>query len=82
MTPTPYNCRQVLDELQDWLRREVEADAASAIEAHLDRCAPCRAHADFERRFQEVLARASAQERCPPELRARLLDAVRREAGH
>ena len=78
---TPYNCRQVLDELQDWLRREVTPESAAAIEAHLVLCAPCRAHAEFERRFQEVLQRAARPEACPPELRARLIAALRREAG-
>lgn len=78
---TPYNCRQALDELQDWLRREATPESAAAIEAHLARCAPCRAHSEFERRFQEVLARATAPEQCPPEFRARLIEALRRETG-
>ncbi|HWA41028.1 MAG TPA: zf-HC2 domain-containing protein [Gemmatimonadales bacterium] len=78
---TPYNCRQVLDELQDFLRQETTPESAAAIEAHLVLCAPCRAHTEFERGFQEVLARATREERCPPELRARLIEALRREAG-
>lgn len=78
---TPYNCRQVLDELQDFLRQEASPESTAAIEAHLLLCAPCRAHTEFERRFQEVLARATRQEQCPPDLRARLIAALRREAG-
>ena len=78
---TVYDCRQVLDELQDWLRREVTPESSAAIEAHLALCAPCRAHTEFERRFQAVLARAAGLERCPPELRERMVAALRREAG-
>lgn len=79
---TPFDCRRTLDELQDWLRREVTPETAAAVEAHLALCAPCRVHQDFEERFQKVLARASSAEECPPEFRARLLAALRREAGH
>lgn len=78
---TPYDCRQVLDELQEFLRQETRPESTAAIEAHLALCAPCRAHTEFERRFQEVLQRATRTEGCPPELRARLVEALRREAG-
>jgi mycothiol system anti-sigma-R factor len=77
----PFDCRRTLDELQDWLRREVTSETAAAVEAHLALCAPCRVHEEFERRFQVVLERASSGEQCPPEFRARLLAALRREAG-
>ena len=78
---TPFDCRRALDELQDWLHREATPDSSTAIEHHLAACAPCRRHAEFEQRFQAVLARASGQERCPPEIRDRLIAALRREAG-
>jgi anti-sigma factor (TIGR02949 family) len=78
----PFDCRRTLDELQDWLRREVTPETAAAVEAHLALCGPCRVHEEFERRFQAVLERASDGEKCPPEFRARLLAALRREAGH
>jgi anti-sigma factor (TIGR02949 family) len=74
-----FDCRRVLEELQDWLRREVTPDSAAAIEEHLAACAPCRRHAEFEQRFQDLLGRASAQEQCPPEVRERLVTALKRE---
>lgn len=77
----PFDCRRTLDELQDWLRREVSPETAAAIEAHLDLCAPCRRHREFEHRFQQLLERATAREECPPEFRERLMAALRREAG-
>lgn len=78
---TTFDCRRALDELQDWLRREATPESAAAITEHLAACAPCRRHAEFEQRFQAVLARATGPERCPPEIRQRLLDALRRETG-
>jgi mycothiol system anti-sigma-R factor len=77
----PFDCRRTLDELQDWLRREATAETAAAVEAHLALCGPCRVHAEFERRFQSVLQRATTGEGCPPEFRERLLAALRREKG-
>jgi mycothiol system anti-sigma-R factor len=77
----PFDCRRTLDELQDWLRQEVTPETAATVEAHLVLCGPCRVHEEFERRFQMVLERASAGELCPPELRERLLVALRRETG-
>ena len=78
---TPFDCRRALEELQDWLRREVTPESAAAIEEHIAACTPCRTHSEFEQRFRMVLGRVSAQERCPPEIRDRLIAALRREAG-
>ncbi|HET7040921.1 MAG TPA: zf-HC2 domain-containing protein [Gemmatimonadales bacterium] len=75
-----FDCQRALDELQDWLRHESSAENAAALEAHLAICAPCRRHQEFEERFQALLARATSQEQCPPELRERLIAALRREA--
>lgn len=80
MTPL-FDCRRALDELQDWLRHEVGPESTAAIVEHLAACAPCRRHAAFEERFKAVLGRASAEERCPPEVRDRLVAALRRESG-
>lgn len=76
-----FDCTRALEELQDWLHRESTPENAAALEEHLAVCAPCRKHKEFEERFQSLLARAAAQERCPPETRARLIEALRREAG-
>lgn len=75
----PADCQRALDQLQDWLRREMPPEAAAELEAHLHACAHCHRHAEFEARFRAVVERATGGEECPPETRARLLDALRRE---
>lgn len=75
-----FDCQRALEELQDWLHRESTPEHAAALEAHLAVCLPCRRHKEFEERFQALLTRAAAHERCPPETQARLRDALRREA--
>jgi anti-sigma factor (TIGR02949 family) len=73
------DCPRALEQLQDWLRREVTPEAAAELEAHLRACAPCRAQAEFEERFRAVLERCTGDDGCPPETRTRLLEALRRE---
>jgi anti-sigma factor (TIGR02949 family) len=73
------DCARALEMIQDWLRREVTPAHATELEAHLNACAACRGHAEFESRFRDAIERATAQERCPAETRARLLAALDRE---
>ena len=68
-----------LEQLQDWLRNEMTPEAAAELEAHLALCAPCRTQAGFEERFRALLERCTGEDGCPPEIRARLIEALRRE---
>lgn len=72
-------CERALEQLQDWLRHEVTPEVARELQSHLDRCDPCRTQTEFEERFRSVLERATCGGECPPETRARLLEALRRE---
>ena len=80
MTPS-FDCDRALDEIQSWLNGESTPEHAAALEAHLAVCHECSSHRDFEVRFRAVLARATREGACPPELRARLLTELRREQG-
>ena len=78
MSPT-IDCARALELMQDWLRQEVTSAHAGELEAHLELCAACRGHAEFESRFRAALERAAGDERCPTETRTRLLEALQRE---
>lgn len=73
------DCARALELMQDWLRQEVTPARAAELEAHLQLCAGCRGHAEFESRFRAALERAVADECCPAETRTRLLAALERE---
>ena len=75
----PVDCQRALEQLQDWLRREMPPETAAELEAHLHRCAHCRTQSEFEARFRATIERTTSRGECPPETRARLLDALRRE---
>lgn len=77
----PFDCDRALDEIQSWLNGESTPEHAAALEAHLAVCHACSEHKEFELRFRAVLARATREGPCPAEVRARLLDELRREQG-
>jgi anti-sigma factor (TIGR02949 family) len=76
--PDAVECDRLLELLQDHLKGELEPAAVSALEAHLERCAPCFRSATFERNFIALLSgKHAAAARCPETLRSRVLAAVR-----
>ena len=76
--PDAVECDRLLELLQDYLKDELEPSMVSALERHLERCAPCFRSAAFERNFVALLSgRTAAAPRCPDALRSRVLAAVR-----
>ncbi len=70
--PAECDCEQALAALQDYLKHEAEPRSAAQLEAHLERCAPCLAHARFERNFLELLQQCALHIQCPDALRLRI----------
>ena len=68
-----FNCRDVEERLAPFVDGSEAPDARRAIEAHLQRCPPCREHAEHERAAAELLHanRATLCEKAPGTLRAR-----------
>lgn len=67
------DCRECFEKLQDFLDRELNAEEALLVEAHLRECGCC---AD-EYRFEESVLRRIRECMCaevPPELRKRCLE--------
>ena len=69
------DCRQALDHLQDYLKREITSELALEIRYHLDRCRHCLHHVRFEENFLQLLATAG-RVTCPDLLRARIKAAL------
>jgi anti-sigma factor (TIGR02949 family) len=74
------DCRAALNNLQDYLKREITAELAVEIKQHLERCRPCLNHARFEENFLQMLATRAGRVSCPDVLRARILAALRTAA--
>ncbi len=71
------DCRAALNNLQDYLKREITPELAVEIRQHLERCRPCLNHARFEENFLRMLADRAGCITCPDMLRARIMAALR-----
>lgn len=69
--PNMLSCREVIEQLWAYIDGELDADRMPRIEAHLDVCASCFPHYDFQRAFQQFL-QAHAQQPMPAALRRRI----------
>src|SRR5687767_15831779 len=62
------NCREIEERLAAYVDGEVAAPDRSTIDAHLERCPPCRTRAAAERATHELLlARQDRLRGCAPE---------------
>ena len=73
-------CEEALALLMDHVKRELPPDIAEAVQRHLEACRPCEQHAEFEARFVFVVEQRLRKDQCPESVRARILDALRKEA--
>ncbi len=74
------DCEQALAHLHDYLKREITPELAGEIRQHLERCRPCFHHAKFEANFLAMLETCAGKEKCPNEVRARIMEMLRVEA--
>lgn len=73
------DCREAAARLQDFLKQELTPEVAAGVQAHLEKCRPCFAHARFERTFVAMLETRARQCECPDALRARVASILRAE---
>jgi anti-sigma factor (TIGR02949 family) len=71
----PINCDDLDERLTPYVDGEAEPADRAAVGAHLNRCPPCRKHADDERTARELVRehRAELCPQAPPALRDRCL---------
>lgn len=69
-------CRELVELLIDFVSDELPVDQRQRLEQHLRRCPPCEAYLDSYRTTIR-LTRQLPCEPIPPELKARLISALR-----
>lgn len=67
------NCKDVVKYLDDYLDRELSADDIRHLEEHLEECADCAKHMQFERSVLDCV-RKKVDRICAP---SELLDRIR-----
>jgi len=73
-------CKEAIEQLARYLDGELTADTLAEFEAHLARCAGCRAYLATYRRTNELVAKAH-QVDIPERLRAKLRDRLDARRG-
>lgn len=68
-------CEHVVDRLWEYIDGELSERDAGRVRAHLDECARCFPHYDFQRAYREFVAR-TADSPTPPALRRRVFEAI------
>ena len=77
MTPTPYVCRQLVEDVTAYLEGALPAETVALVEAHLADCPHCT---EYLAQMRRTIAMSGAIadrdiDAMPDELRSRLLDA-------
>lgn len=75
--PHETDCSEVLDRLDAYLDRELDAKAVDEIRVHLEECAPCLREHDLEHAVKMLVARAGRSP-APERLKARIAEAIER----
>jgi len=70
------SCADALRFLQEFVDGELEATSRQQVEAHFEACQRCYPHLQLEESFRAALQRACWGACAPPELKARLLEAL------
>ncbi|MEE9206948.1 MAG: zf-HC2 domain-containing protein [Gemmatimonadota bacterium] len=79
--PDAFSCAECLEVLYEFLDGELDSAERPRVKAHLDSCAECFRHLNFEQRFLDQLRSAAAHDDVRSEgLRLRLLELLEREA--
>lgn len=76
--PDMATCEEALSVIYEFLDGELDGPARSRVQAHFDVCAKCYPKLRFEESFRAAVHRASAGEVPPPDLKARVLEAIAR----
>ncbi|CAA9357255.1 MAG: hypothetical protein AVDCRST_MAG40-3241 [uncultured Gemmatimonadaceae bacterium] len=70
------DCLAVVTRLWDYLDGRLTPDEVRALDAHLDACAACPPHFEFERAFLAAVSASRAEERDVTTIRERVLTAL------
>lgn len=68
----PFDCRETVRRLWDYLDHELSPEEARAVDAHLEQCDRCPSHFTFERAFLAAVRSARAERGATAALRNRV----------
>ncbi len=75
------NCTRAMQQLWDFLDRELTDQQMAAVRSHLESCSDCFPHQAWAERFLEALHSVRDERLMPPEVKARVIERLR-SAGY
>jgi anti-sigma factor (TIGR02949 family) len=72
--PEHIDCREVIEQLYEYLDGELTPDKEAAVREHLEACAGCLGLCDFERAYLRFLEARTRAVGAPAHVRRRILD--------
>ena len=75
----PIDCRTAVQQLWDYLDRELDSVRMAEVTAHVERCAECREHFQFALSFLRALSASRSDVPDAAALRLRVVEALKRE---
>jgi anti-sigma factor (TIGR02949 family) len=71
--PRSLECREALEHLYEYFDRELTPEVRAEVERHLQACAGCSRHFEFEHAFLRFLEARARGRGASPEVRRRIL---------
>jgi anti-sigma factor (TIGR02949 family) len=78
-SPPMIECHQAMEKLFEFLDRELDPGEHEQVAKHFEVCARCYPHLVFEQSFRDALHRAREGEAPPPEVRGKVIEALKQE---
>jgi anti-sigma factor (TIGR02949 family) len=75
MNAEQITCEEVIEQLFEFLDRELESELGHRIDHHLERCRDCYTRAEFEKRLRSKVNEAT-EAKAPERLRSRLRQVI------
>lgn len=77
----PFDCRQAVRQLYDYVDNALSHEQLNAMRSHLTHCTGCHEHVELARKFLRQLGTCRVPEGDLATLAARIRDALRKEAA-
>jgi mycothiol system anti-sigma-R factor len=81
MGDTTADCQALLEKLYVFVDAELGEEECAALQRHVDACAGCMGHVEFERAFKEFVKRRCGGDPIPEGLADRVRASVRARRG-
>jgi len=75
--PADINCARAMQQLWDFLDKELTDEQMAAVRRHVESCSSCFPHSAWAERFLGALHSLRGEQLMPPELKARVMEQLR-----